>query len=304
MSHNDYIGTYAAYDTEDMIEMMDHYASVYHGPVEYILQLYVEGVCISTEGWFNGESWITPFNHTVEKKPLMNDNLGPSCGCAGNAVWAWFYGYNHIIEEGIKRMGPILREFRYRGPIDLNTAVNEEGLWALEFTPRFGYDALPALLKLYQGDFAELLGALARGEQVREMSLRRGFGTAVRVSVPPYPSEEFRHAGGIPVRGWTKGDRDNLYFYEVQLDQNDHFVTSPAYGAVASLLGYGQDIEEAFQEPYCLARKARIPDKQYRTDLAQVLSTDYARFCRLLDLQRRTGHPVDETVGVVGASGP
>jgi phosphoribosylamine--glycine ligase len=270
-----------------MIEMFDYMASVYQGPVEYVLQEYVEGVCISTEGWFNGNEWMTPFNHTIEKKALMNGNLGPSCGCVGNAVWAWHYGYNHIIEDGIKKMGPVLREFGYAGPIDLNTAVNEEGVWALEFTPRFGYDALPAFLELYQGDVGELLAALARGDHPREMSMKRGFGSALRISVPPYPSEEFRHLGGIPIRGWSKSDRDHLYFYEVQLDDDNHFVTAPSYGTVAAIQGYGDTVKEAFEEPMRLARAAKIPDKQYRTDLADVLDTDHARFERLLNLQRR-----------------
>jgi phosphoribosylamine--glycine ligase len=287
LADNDAVGSYVAHDSEDMIQMMDYWASVHSGGVEYILQQFLEGVAISTEGWFNGHEWMTPFNHTVERKQIANDNLGPSCGCSGNAVWGWFYGDNHIIEDGIQKMGPILEEFGYAGPIDLNTVVNEEGVWALEFTPRFGYDALPALLKLYQGDFAELLETVARGEHPKEMSLKRGFGTALRVSVPPYPSEEFKHVGGIPIRGWEKEHRPDLYFYEVMLDEKNRFVTSPAFGAVAAIQGYGMELEEAFLEPNRLARLARIPEKQYRTDIVKVLDMDYAKFQRLVDIRRR-----------------
>jgi phosphoribosylamine--glycine ligase len=287
LADNDAVGSYVSSDTEDLCDMMDYWNTVHTGPVEFILQQFLVGVDISTEGWFNGREWMTPFNHTVERKQIMNKNLGPSGGCSGAAVWAWHYGYNHIIEQGIKLMGPILQEFNYAGPCDLNTVVNEEGVWALEFTPRFGYDALPALLKLYQGDFGLLLESLARGDHPKEMSLQRGFGSALRLSVPPYPSEEFKHAGGIPIRGWEKSDRNDLFFYEVMLDDKARFVTSPAFGAVAAIQGYGDDLEQSFTGPYDLARKARIPEKQYRTDIPEVLSNDYARFQRFIDVGRR-----------------
>jgi phosphoribosylamine--glycine ligase len=286
LAANDAVGSYVSHDADDMCDMLDYYATEHTGPVDFVLQQFLEGVAISTEGWFNGEDWITPFNHTVERKQIGNGNLGPSGGCSGNAVWGWFHGTNHIIEEGIKLIGPVLREFGYVGPIDLNTVVNEEGVWALEWTPRFGYDALPALLQLYEGDFGEWLALLARGERPDSMPLKRGFGSALRISVPPYPSEEFQHAGGIPIRGWAKEHRPDLFFYEVMLNERNHFVTAPAYGAVATITGHGQTIEEAFEQPQYLAKIARIPEKQYRTDIPSTLGMDFSKFERYVDLRR------------------
>jgi phosphoribosylamine-glycine ligase len=118
------------------------------------------------------------------------------------------------------------------------------------------------------------------------MNLKPGFGSALRISVPPYPSEEFKHVGGIPIRGWEKSDRPNLFFYEVMLNEKKNFVTSPAYGAVAAITGWGMDIREAFERPYELAKKARIPEKQYRTDIIKVLDNDYAEFERLVQIHR------------------
>lgn len=283
------IGSYVGTDEEDMIEMITYFESIATHPADFELQEFKEGVAISTEGWFNGEQFMTPFNHTVERKQLMNENLGPSGGCSGNLVWAWPIGTNHIIEQGIKLMEPILREFEYIGPIDLNSIVNEEGVWALEFTPRFGYDALPAFLELFEGDVGEdLIKPLARKERPKEFVMKAGYGSALRVDVPPYPSEQFTHEGNVPIRGFERKDRPHLYFYDVMLNDANKLVSAPAYGAIVAITGRGDTPNQAFQSPYEIAKRSQIPEKMYRTDLVEVLSKDIAEFERLVSIRRRT----------------
>lgn len=287
------VGSYVAEDDTDMIEMLHYYEILSKGVTpEFELQEFVEGVAISTEGWFNGESFMVPFNHTVERKQSMNNNLGPSGGCSGNLVWSWPIGTNHIIEEGIKRMEPVLADFNYVGPIDLNSIVNEEGVWALEFTPRFGYDALPAFLELFQGDIGDdLIAPLARNEKPKEMVLKAGYGSALRVNVPPYPSDQFRHEGNVPLRGFERKDREHLFFYDVMFNDRNQLVSSPAYGAIVAVTGHGSTSDYAFEGPYEIAKRAKIPEKQYRTDLHTVLDNDIAKFNRLVQIRRNTNEP-------------
>lgn len=288
------IGSYVSSDTEDLIEMLHYFESIATRPADFELQEFKEGVAISTEGWFNGETFMVPFNHTVERKQVMNGNLGPSGGCAGNLVWRWPVGTNHIIEEGIRLMEPVLREFNYIGPIDLNSIVNEEGVWALEFTPRFGYDALPAFLELFEGDIgSDLIAPLARGDRPKEFVMRAGYGAALRVTVPPYPSDQYRHEGNVPIRGFTKADREHLFFYDVMLNERAQLVTSPAYGAVVAITSRGFEPHQAFEYPLEAAKRAKIPNKMYRTDLSEVLGLDIARFERLITIRSKTNAPTN-----------
>jgi phosphoribosylamine--glycine ligase len=278
-----YLGSYVSYDSGDLIEMLDYFASVTagKGKPEFILQDFVEGTEISTEGWFNGKEFMTPWNHTIERKQLMNDGLGPSGGCAGNIVWLERES-NHIIEEGIARMAPILAEHDYIGPIDLNSVVNDEGVWGLEFTPRFGYDALPALLELVDDQLGPTIASMARGEYPTSVPLVNRKASGLRISIPPYPSEHFHPDEGIPIRGLTREDRPHLYFYDVMLNDDNHLVSTNAFGAIVTITGVGDGIVDAFDGPMEIAKRAKIPQKQYRTDLTSVFTTEWCKFDRLV----------------------
>jgi phosphoribosylamine---glycine ligase len=276
-----HLGSYVSYDSGDLVEMLDYFAEIAPGKPEFILQEFIEGTEISTEGWFNGREFMTPFNHTIERKQLMNDGLGPSGGCAGNLVWL-AKETNHVIEEGLAKMASILRDHEYMGPIDLNTVVNNQGVWGLEFTPRFGYDALPALLELVQGEIGGTIAAIARGEYPTTLPLENRFASGLRISIPPYPSEHFHSDEGIPIRGLTRDDRSHLYFFDVKLDDKTRLVSTHAYGAVVTVTGVGDSIMDAMAGPMEIAKRAKIPQKQYRTDLTKLFITEWAKFDQLV----------------------
>jgi phosphoribosylamine--glycine ligase len=291
LSDDDAVGSYVSSDPDDMMTMMDYFEGVSHHAVEFIIQDFVEGIAVSTEGWFNGYEWMAPFNQTIEHKQMYVDDLGPSSGCAFNIVWK-VGQTNKVVEEGIKLMSPILVENNYVGPIDLNTVVNNDGVWALEFTPRFGYDAFPALLELVDMDLGEIIAKMARGEQPDELPLKEGFGSALRVSIPPHPSEEFRHPGGIPIQGLTRSDRPHLYFFEVRFDEADRLVSSCGGGAICAVTGYGKTISESFEDVYCIAKRLRIPEKQYRTDAVSALTKDHTKFHHTMSFEHNILHEV------------
>src|SRR5690242_21436807 len=48
------------------------------------------------------------------------------------------------------------------------SVVNDEGVWGLEWTPRFGYDAMPTLIKMIQGGVGKFLSDVARGQADRK----------------------------------------------------------------------------------------------------------------------------------------
>lgn len=271
--------SYVSHDTEDMLGMLDHFKSKIHDEPEFEIQEFIEGVAISTEGWFTGTDFLRPFNHTIERKQLMCGDLGPSGGCTGNLVWLVDDEDDPLVQELLK-LKSFLAEHRYVGPIDLNAVVGESGIYALEFTPRFGYDAFPTFLYgLFEGDFGWFVSCMVRGWA--RMDLRDAFAAGVRITIPPWPSEEHLAEVGIPIRGWTSSDLRMVYPYDVKL-QGDMLVTSGGWGIIGVVNGVGDSITEAFEEASRLCKKAMIPDKQYRLDLGEACAKDYRKVGSLL----------------------
>jgi phosphoribosylamine-glycine ligase len=275
--------SYVSESNDDLLYMLDYFKGVVgeHEP-EFVLQQFIKGTCISSEVWCAKGKIILPTNHTLERKQLMCGDIGPSGGCTGNVVWACFEEDCPLCKELLKLEG-FLEECEYSGPIDVNFVVSSEGdIYALEFTPRFGYDSMPTFLYgLFNGDFGAFINDSCRGE-VADLPLRNGYAAGVRLSCSPWPAEEFHAKPGLPLRGLSESGLDSFYPYEVNL-QEDAFVTSGGYGIIGVAVGYSEgSIEEAFEEVYKVVRKIHLPEKQYRTDLGEVFKKDVTALRRSL----------------------
>lgn len=272
--------TYCGFDDADLLKFVEYVGKNYSSKVEgFVLQEKIDGVCVSSEGWFDGTRFVRPWNHTVEVKAAMNCNLGPATGCSGNLVWSEL-GNCRIISEGVSRIESMAAEAGYVGPIDLNTIVNDEAVVALEWTCRFGYDATPTYLSLFwEGEvgkfFCDIAKAqLSRGIPADSMKVAAG----VRLTIPPYPLDaspkdlkEIAPNVGIPIRGIESEDLDNFYFYEVMEDDNGDLFHSSGTGIVACVTATDYDADKAFCKIYDLLDQVKIPDKQYRTDIGECL---------------------------------
>ena len=267
------IPSYVPHDNKELFEMMEHYKGLIGNEPEFTLQEFIDGACISSEVWCAKGKMLSPINHTYERKQLLNEDLGPSGGCTGNIIWVC-QEESCPLCENLFKIERFLEGTQWNGPIDINTVVTKEGdIYALEFTPRMGYDAFPTLLYgLFDGDFGAFVSDCCRGDSP-ELPLKDGFAAGVRISVPPWPSEDFHSKPGLPIRGLSESNLNKFYPYEVSLE-GDRIVTSGGWGIVGVAIGYGETVEGAFNEAYKVAWKIRIPDRQFRTDLAEVFSSD------------------------------
>lgn len=260
--------TYVATSADDLLNYIDRLGAATNGAT-FLLQEVVDGIEISTEAYFNGDEFFL-WNATLEEKKFMEGNKGPNTGCAGNLVWI-YNKPNRLINEGLMRMKDFLKQVGYRGMIDLNVIAGPDKLYGLEWTPRFGYDASATLCSLITSDLGEFFHAIAAGDIPTTLRWNENaFAAATRLSIPPYPTEvPGKHPAGVPINGIELDDISRgCYLYDAML-VGDELVTAGASGFVAVPIGVGRSIDEAWAVVKEKIKCLKLPDAQYRQDLAR-----------------------------------
>ena len=267
--------TYVARGADDLIGILEHYSGEKD---EFELQEKVEGIEVSTELWFNGNDIIN-VNHTMEEKKFMEGNLGPNSGCMGSVVWLGD-DRSKLFTEGIGRVIPALRKVDYRGPIDLNTIVTKDKLYGLEWTARFGYDAIFVLLEMFKGKVNELLYGIGSGVKI-SMNFKSSWGIGIDLSVPPYPLDvEPDLYKDILIQGVNRHNLKHIWFYDVKKEGN-RYLTSGNGGNICTITARGDKIanyhplRDAKRRAMRTVNNLVIPDVQYRRDIGNRVYEDH-----------------------------
>lgn len=229
--------------------------------IDFMLQKVVEGIEISTEGWWNGEKW-TAFNHTIEDKQLMTGGLGPSIGSQGNTVWAK-KDPNGLLVGSLKKLTSHLKKCRYIGPVDINCIVSNGKPHFLEFSPRFGYDAIYCLLTLLKGRITDFF---LNGFNSK---FHDGFASSQRITIPPFPYADDElladMAKDVAIEGMP-GNHPNFWMEDVYAREGKLFCAG-ADGILGVVVGRGQTLGRSVGEMYRAIDKLKIASYlQYRID--------------------------------------
>ena len=277
-------GTYVAKSEgrPEMERMLKHYENLYKSQgvrPDFILTNKIDGCEISTEAWFNGTSFVLP-NHTIERTKFFPGDLGEKTGCCGNVVWAVALE-SPLAQKLILPLVEVLAG-RFVGPLDVNVIIEEKSNEPvfLEFSPRFGYDAIFALMELFDSSFGEFLYQVAIGAPL-DSKVYQGFAGDVRIHIPPYPAKSSKEGSeecvGVPIFGLGKATSYNPHHHltEVMLDEYGDAVTSGPHGFVMSCSARGQNPKQAQEAAYKQVDNIQIPNMRYRNDLASVVQKIY-----------------------------
>ena len=249
-----------------------------------ILQRFVEGVEISIEGWFNGSEFMYPFNVTMEDKCLLNGNKGPNTGCSQNVVWQ-LRSKKPPLAKMIEPLAPLLRKGGFLGQIDVNTIIAEDGSgpYALEFTPRPGYDATSTLVLGLAGYGDACLAAVTGAKELPLSARPWDFLTAVRAWIPPYPFEStipkfngelYDQIRGVPIEGWEK-ENPRVLLYDAMVTDDDKLVMAGTSGICFIALGAGRTVAASVADCYRQLEPMHVPNQGYRTDLGERLAAGW-----------------------------
>ena len=237
-----------------------------------IIQRFVSGIEVSVEGWWNGEEFST-HNITLEEKKLLAGDLGPSVGCAYNTI-VRIDGGSKLFKTQLEPIIPLLKAKGYVGPIDTNSIVGEDGTaYALEWTPRLGYEATPTLAwGNNHGYVNKILHILGLGGEFEGFGYKGRIWGAARVYVPPYPvslpdpkaeREMYETCRGVPILDREKVEED-FWLYDAMKDEDGRLVCGGTTGMIGVAFGAGDDPREAAMASYRVAEKINVPNKGWR----------------------------------------
>lgn len=256
-----------------------------------IVQRVVDGVEVSTEGWFNGRHFLSPMNHTFEEKRFLAGGLGVNTGCMGNVVLAAPPGGDALTHATVARLSGFLAQIGYRGPLDVNCIVNETGAYALEATSRMGYDAVEALAEGLTVPLSDFLYDVACGT-AEDCPLAEGQTMiAVRVSIPPWPVRKpDQSSAGEIVEGIDDSTLPHLFLTDLYRDTTTgEYKTAGGDGVLLKATAKGParrlndaDLRDDYtfyarRKVYRLLDDIKVSSRQWRTDIGERVNGDMSR---------------------------
>ncbi|MDQ4138040.1 MAG: phosphoribosylamine--glycine ligase [Actinomycetota bacterium] len=259
-----FVGSFS--DGGDVAALLKSRAQV--GTAPFILMDHVSGIETGVGAYFNGHSFLTPACLDWEHKRFFAGDMGELTGEMGTV--ATFEGSDALFEATLAPLEPLLREAGHVGYVNLNTIINADGIWPLEFTCRFGYPGFAVLEPLQAQSWAELFGGMIRGE-ITSMQSRPGFSLCVVLTTPPFPYTRHDVAAdvGLPLR-IGEIPPEHLHLGEVG-SEGSQLVTSGVYGWTAVVTGTGATVQQAKDQAYRYARQVQAPSLRYRLDIGDKL---------------------------------
>jgi phosphoribosylamine-glycine ligase len=226
---------------------------------DYILQKKIKGIELSSEVWVSDTA--EHFNHTIESKRLNCGNLGQAIGSQSNTVFVK-KGFNGTISNALTKMASYLKKTGYRGPCDVNCILSGNVPYFLEWTPRFGYDALFCLLTLLKGSITDFL-------LKDKVDFYNGYACSQRITIPPFPYSSPSLLKNFAKDVVIKNRLESVPFFwglDIYSDIGKIKCTG-ADGILGVVCGRGDNPEQAWGRVYSNIDKLKTCSYlQYRTD--------------------------------------
>jgi phosphoribosylamine--glycine ligase len=250
---------------------------------KFILMRFITGIEMGVGAYFDGRKFLRPACLDWEHKRFFAGDMGELTGEMGTV--ATYDRSGSFFEATLARLEPHLREAGHVGYVNLNTIVNEDGIWPLELTCRFGYPGFAILDPIQKTPWSRLLAMMVDGSS-RGFETVPGFSVGVLLTAPPFPysRKQVDAAVGLPIffaEPFEAADWRNVHFGEVGQDEGQ-YVTSGLYGWTMVVTGVAATIPEAKSLAYGRLSRIVVPEGRYRLDIGdRLIGGDFERLERL-----------------------
>jgi phosphoribosylamine--glycine ligase len=228
----------------------------------------LEGVEVGVGAYFDGQRFLRPACIDFEHKRFFNGEMGEMTGEMGTLVA--YPAANRVFEATLARLEPTFREARHVGYVNVNMIANEQGLWPLEFTCRFGNPGYAILAPLQTDGWGDLFGRMLRGGETG-FAASSDWSVGIVLTVPPFPEEL---PGADP-----EADPPLFYHDEPDAAEAAHYHLSDVRvadgqmfarrrtGYAMVVTGTGATVPEAQAAATVRARNVTAPNLRWRTDI-------------------------------------
>lgn len=265
-------------NAEDVIDVLENYKQ----KAEYCNQIItlhkkIDGIEIGVGRYFNGNDWVGPIEYNLEHKKFFPGDLGPTTSEMGTLAWYNNNESNKLYKETLAKMTPLLKESGFKGDMEIDCIVNENGAFPLEATPRFGSPIIHLQSEIQTTPWGEMLKALA-DEKDYEVKWKEGYGIVIVVTVPtsqPFPftkAEHYISPKGIKIYfdEVAQKNMEHIHFEDVSMRKvkgKEEYYISDDRGYVLYVTAVGKTAEEARKKAHELITHIHIPKMFYRNDI-------------------------------------
>jgi phosphoribosylamine--glycine ligase len=267
--------SYVGKDADEMVDYLSYAQE--QGEISssdtFILQEVVKGAELSTEMWFFDGVALWPANSTFETKKFLAGELGQRTGCETSLVFHYEGTESKVVNKTIRKIFPLLKYARYTGPIDVNCIVSEDDNepYFLEWTPRLGYSAVYAFCAMLGMPLSEFFYRVSRGTFT--IPFKSLWGSALKLSIPPYPTDVEDQKAAKDLYGKTEGVRINgkygKDFWPIDVmkpkkQKSTELVAAGTSCILGECLGRGNSMLEAWRGSQKVFKSVEVPNQQGR----------------------------------------
>ncbi len=260
-------------DGLDVVDVLESYKKHSKEFIKVVsLQKRIIGVEVAVARYFNGHKWLGPIEINIEHKKFLPGDIGITTSEMGTLAWYSSDENLTLFKETLGRLEDHLRKIDYRGVIDINCIANEDGIFPLEATARFGSPIVHLQTSFFNHSITNFIEAVACGKDFAS-DIKTGYGIVALMAVPPFPYA--KKIKGLSFKGQTvyfdniiDTDWQNIHFEEISYDKkNKKYYISDERGYVMYITGFGKSIKDAQNDLYTRIAKIHIPKSMYRNDL-------------------------------------
>jgi phosphoribosylamine--glycine ligase len=178
---------------------------------------------------------------------------------------------NRLFERTLGRLERWLADEGYVGSLDLNCIVSEDGIYPLEFTPRFGYPTVVLQEEGFASPTGEFFSDLAHGNDPG-LEAHHGYQVAVRVCVPPFPFDDdetfAENSQNAAIVFADPEKREGIHIEDTKRVDGQWRVAGTS-GIACIATGKGPTMQAAREQAYHRIDNITIPNMYYRDDIGE-----------------------------------